>query len=451
MTNSAFRIYAALVSVVGAGAMILVAWNELAALSRYHLGGLAAFIVLGIAAENNALALKVGKNVGNTSITFILLFSSILVFGPVGTIAFVVATGTISEFLIRRKEMAKASFNVSQYALSVFVAADVYQRLGGAWSTEVFVFRPIAFLTFGVCLIAMNQMFVSLGIAINENLRFHRVFRQVAGEGGSNLIYDLLVSPLAVLVAYLYLNFYVWGLFFVLFLLEFVRHSYLTKLELQHAIKDLTRALVKAIETRDPYTSGHSLRVSALARKVGDALRLSQKQLEQVETAALLHDIGKIEAIYEEILMKPGELSPLERKMIESHVHKGVELLESLSSFEEQVILSVRHHHERYDGKGYPDGISGKDIPIGGRIIKICDAIDAMLSDRPYRKALELPVVRQELLVHSGTQFDPDIVERLLATDYLEQHADEVSAGSHRFKLRGPRPTQERPKVRVVK
>jgi HD-GYP domain-containing protein (c-di-GMP phosphodiesterase class II) len=137
--------------------------------------------------------------------------------------------------------------------------------------------------------------------------------------------------------------------------------------------------------------------------------------------------------------------------MIESHVHKGVELLESLSSFEEQVILSVRHHHERYDGKGYPDGVSGKDIPIGGRIIKICDAIDAMLSDRPYRKALELPVVRQELLVHSGTQFDPDIVERLLATDYLEQHADEVSAGSHRFKLRAPRPVTERPKVRVVK
>lgn len=451
MTRSAFKYFAAFVSVVGAAAMFLVDWSQLYDLPTHHLGGLAAFIGLGILAENNALALRVGKNVGNTSITFILLFASILVFGPVGTTAFVLLTGTISEFLIRRKEVSKASFNVAQYALSTFVAADVYERLGGYWSIDTFSFRPISFLAFGVVLIAMNQVFVSLGIAINEDLTFGRVFRKVTGVGGSNLIYDLLVSPLAVLVAFLYLDFYVWGLIFVLFLLEFVRHSYLTKVELQQAIKDLTRALVKAIETRDPYTSGHSLRVSALARKTGEALKLPESKIERIETAALLHDIGKIEAIYEEILMKPGDLTPLERKMIESHVHKGVELLESLSSFEEEVILAVRHHHERYDGKGYPDGIAGPDIPLGGRIIKICDAIDAMLSDRPYRKALELPVVRQELQVHAGTQFDPDIVEALLSTDYLEQHAAEVAEGIDNLRLRVPRATREQPKVRVVR
>ena len=113
-------------------------------------------------------------------------------------------------------------------------------------------------------------------------------------------------------------------------------------------------------------------------------------RIERIETAALLHDIGKIEAIYTEILKKPGDLSKEEREIIESHVTKGVELLTSLGSFPKEIIDAVRHHHEREDGKGYPDGIAGRQILLGARIIKVVDAIDAMLSDRPYRKALSI-------------------------------------------------------------
>jgi putative nucleotidyltransferase with HDIG domain len=146
-----------------------------------------------------------------------------------------------------------------------------------------------------------------------------------------------------------------------------------------------------------------------------------------VEAAALLHDIGKIDVIYENIIRKPSDLSPTERIVIESHVLKGVELLRSLSSFPEDVILSVRHHHEREDGRGYPDRLRGREIPIGAKIIKVCDAIDAMLSDRPYRKALSLSSVRHQLSQYAGTQFDARIVEIVVSSAVLERHAAEVA------------------------
>jgi HD-GYP domain-containing protein (c-di-GMP phosphodiesterase class II) len=107
-------------------------------------------------------------------------------------------------------------------------------------------------------------------------------------------------------------------------------------------------------------------------------------------------------------------------------VERGVAILKELSGVRSEVLAAVRHHHERMDGKGYPDGLSGKKIPKGARIIKICDAVDAMLSDRPYRKALDLVAVREQLIVHAGTQFDPDVVHAILRSDLLEEHQREI-------------------------
>jgi HD-GYP domain-containing protein (c-di-GMP phosphodiesterase class II) len=127
-----------------------------------------------------------------------------------------------------------------------------------------------------------------------------------------------------------------------------------------------------------------------------------------------------------DILRKEGSLSKLKHRMIQSLVTIGVELLNSLSSFPEAVLGAVRHHHERVDGGGYPDGLVGNEIPVGARIIKVADAVDAMLSDRPYRKALPLAVVREELLEFCGTQFDPGVVDTTLSSTILSDHADEI-------------------------
>ena len=248
------------------------------------------------------------------------------------------------------------------------------------------------------------------------------------GRSGANLGYDLLISPFSFLMAMFYLDYGMGGFLLVILPLLFIRTAYLKAFQLQEVSANLLKALVKAIDVRDPYTSGHSQRVSMLSRRIAEALGLSATQAKNVETAALLHDIGKIDELYLEILQKQGPLNVLERRVIQSHVTTGVELLESLSSYPEAVLGAVRHHHERVDGGGYPHGLVGSEIPIGARIIKVADAIDAMLSDRPYRKALPVPVVREELLEFCGTQFDPGVVHAILASSVLIDHADEILA-----------------------
>lgn len=216
------------------------------------------------------------------------------------------------------------------------------------------------------------------------------------------------------------------GFLLVILPLLFIRTAYLRAFQLQEVSANLLKALVKAIDVRDPYTSGHSQRVSMLSRRIAEAMGLSSTQAKFVETAALLHDIRKIDEIYLEILQKEGPLNVLERRVIQSHVTTGVELLESLSSYPEAVLGAVRHHHERVDGGGYPNGLVGNEIPIGARIIKVADAVDAMLSDRPYRRALQVPVVREELLEFCGTQFDPGVVHAILKSSVLTDHANEI-------------------------
>jgi putative nucleotidyltransferase with HDIG domain len=207
----------------------------------------------------------------------------------------------------------------------------------------------------------------------------------------------------------------------VLLPLLLIRYSYLSKLQLENANQDLLSVLVKAIETRDPYTSGHSMRVATLARMIAEDLSLGRKRIAEVERAALLHDIGKIDLIYASLLRKPYDLSIEERSLIQTHATKGADLLESLSSVSPEVILGVRHHHERYDGTGYPAGLSSHSIPIAARIIMLCDSIDAMLSDRPYRAALSVTRVRAEIVRCSGAQFDPEIVQVILQRNTLER------------------------------
>ncbi|HSG08557.1 MAG TPA: HD-GYP domain-containing protein, partial [Longimicrobiales bacterium] len=277
---------------------------------------------------------------------------------------------------------------------------------------------------------AANHVLVAGAVALSQQLSAKTVLLRMVGSAGTNVFYDLLVSPIAVAVVFFYLELGLVGIVLVLLPLFFIRHSYQTNYQLQRANRDLLKALVKAIETRDPYTSGHSMRVASLARTIAERLALPERQIEQIETAALLHDIGKIDAVFTGILRKEGGLTLEERAVIQSHVTHGVELLTSLASYPPQILDAVRYHHERIDGSGYPEGLSGDAIPIAARIINTCDAIDAMLSDRPYRKALSIQQVHEELLDHQGTQFDASIVEAVVGGGLLAQHQEKMASPS---------------------
>ena len=388
MRRYAFIVYVVAVAGLAVVLAALQPWDAVALLTPRHFVGLAAFMCLAVTSEYLAIPLVVGKAQGSHSILFLLQFAAVLTLGPAATVLTTFVCLLIVDFGLRRKEFRRAFFNTAQQTLSVAVGGLVFTTLGGVPSPDALLVQLLPFLGFATASVVANVSLVSVWIALTERMPLSNVAVRVVGPWGASVLYDLLVSPLAVLIAASYTSFWIAGLVGTLFLLSFVRRSYLVVFQLQQANRDLLKALVKAIETRDPYTSGHSVRVASLASRVARRLSLSSKAIDNIETAALLHDVGKIDVIYTDILKKPGGLSREEMEIIKSHVDKGVELLTSLSSFSSDIILAVRHHHERYDGSGYPDGHIGEAIPLGARIIKMrrrrCHALRPTLSQSPF-------------------------------------------------------------------
>ena len=174
-------------------------------------------------------------------------------------------------------------------------------------------------------------------------------------------------------------------------------------------------ALTASIDAKDAYTCGHSRRVALLSQKIGAAAGLHEERVRRVHIAGLVHDVGKI-GIPESVLCKPGRLTDEEFEIIKTHPDIGARILRDIPHFED-VIPGVLHHHERYDGKGYPAGLTGNSIPEFGRIIAVADSFDAMSSTRTYRSALHRARVLDEMRRCAGTQFDPIFVESFLSID----------------------------------
>jgi len=414
---------------VGAAACLgITDWSSLSSLSPEGRAGLAGLVVVAILSESLAIGLihVESRSVGKASITFLPLLASVQLFGPAGGIVLALATISFAELVVRRKSLFRTTFNVAQTIVATTVAGEAFHLLGGqplqGTSDPDITGQLWPFVSFGLLFLAINHAAVSLAITLSQGLPFRRVWQQVLANSGASLN-DVLISPIALAVAFLYVQFGLPGILIVLLPMLFIRYSYLTTSKLRESNADLLTALVKAIETRDPYTSGHSLRVSQLAKRIAEELGLNRVAVDRIASAALLHDIGKIEAVYTDILRKPDALTSDERDVMESHVTRGVQLLRDLSSVPEEVVKIVRHHHEREDGRGYPDGLLGDEIPLGSKIIVLCDAVDAMLSDRPYRDALPLASVMEQLQKHAGQQFDHRVVRAATRSDILSEYA----------------------------
>jgi len=171
-------------------------------------------------------------------------------------------------------------------------------------------------------------------------------------------------------------------------------------------------ALARAIDAKSGWTSGHSDRVSEMSVALGRELGLSRVELEQLHRGGLLHDLGKI-GIRSTILDKPGKLTDEEMRIVREHPQIGADILAPIEAFAD-VIPIVRHHHERYDGKGYPLGLAGEQIPLVARILAVVDVYDALTSERPYRKALSKREVVEDFRSVAGSQFDPVVVAAFL-------------------------------------
>lgn len=181
---------------------------------------------------------------------------------------------------------------------------------------------------------------------------------------------------------------------------------------------EIIECITGALDAKDKYTANHSWRVSELAKKICEIIGLSNSDTNEIHIAAHLHDIGKI-GIPDSILNKEGPLTPYEWEMIKKHPRIGYEILNK-SNRMKQISGIVLHHHERYDGRGYPDGITGNDIPLGSRIIAICDSIDAMTTQRSYRPILTPDECYIEIDKNLGLMYDPFIGK------YILEHWEEV-------------------------
>jgi putative nucleotidyltransferase with HDIG domain len=180
----------------------------------------------------------------------------------------------------------------------------------------------------------------------------------------------------------------------------------------RHLVNTIT-AFVTAMEAKDPYLKGHSTRVAEYAGAVAAAMGLDGEQIALARRGGILHDLGKL-GVLEPILDKPGPLTSEEYRLVQAHPEVGYRILQPLG-FLGRESLAVRHHHERWDGGGYPAGLAGEDIPLLARIVAVADAFDAMTSDRPYRRALDLDLALGEIERGAGIQFDPAVAAALLA------------------------------------
>ena len=372
------------------------------------------------------------------SLSFIVHLAAGVLFGGFWG-AVVAGVSTLLSQVGRRRETMKVVFNVAQRVASTTAAMIVFGWLGGtvppdilvpgnAVDTGLLVLTILAFLGAAAIYFVVNSALVAGAVALSSQKRWGDVWTTtylwVIG-------YDVAASTMALVIAWLYLKFEgpdpVSRFGFLLFVVPLIvaKHVYAKLNTLQVVYDELDRAhdrlelslreqlemMVRSIEARDPYTSGHSRRVAALSKAIATDFGIAGEELERVENAALLHDVGKIHAEFAPLLQKEGRLTQDEWEIMKTHATKSAELVSLFSRFRGTVESAVRSHHERWDGKGYPDGLVGEVIPLGARIIMVSDTIDAMTTDRPYRKALSFEKVVAELTKYRGSQFDPTIVD----------------------------------------
>ena len=348
---------------------------------------------------------------GAVSIGFPIDFVLILVYGPALAIL-ITALGALIGEIIQKESRSwyKIIFNASQFALSAGIAGIVYQELGGVIGTTNLTSYIIPALICALTYYFINSFLFMMVIHLAEGTSVWFIWKnQLKGIIATYIA----LAPIGFIMAMVYIGTGIWGIILFFFPLILARRSFELYTKMRKVYLDTIRALAAAIDAKDPYTKGHSERVAEMSVALAQELNLSDRDTENIEYTALLHDIGKI-GIADSILGKKGSLTSQEFDKIKEHTIMGANIIEPVD-FLKNSYWAIYHHHEKYNGEGYPDGIKSENIPILARIIAVADAYDAMGSDRPYRKKLNKDKILQELKDQSGKQFDPEVVKALIS------------------------------------
>lgn len=389
----------------------------------------ALLLVAMLVAENYALAMP---SFG-VSLTYPLLIAVQVLCGPTATLLAAAFIAVSIQELRAKLPLSVYAFNVGQLMLSNGLGAWVYVALGGRVLTSqdgmVTQFGNADFPGLLIPLAAMivvgvagNLLFLATGISLRHSMRFRQVLVelrwlppvQIALAGVGILLAQVMAGNMIALPLFV----------FPLFV---ARQFYQRFIKLQEAYTDTIRSIVGALEAKDPYTRGHSERVAEYATGLARAVGMSDREVSDVETAALLHDIGKL-AIDGRILRKTARLDAEEWDLIRSHPERGAAMVSRVAHLR-HLAEHIAKHHERLDGSGYPLALDGENIPLTARILAIADSYDAMTTDRPYRKGFTMAEALADLGQGSGVSYDDDLVGQFNGWLHSEQDAQAQPQG----------------------
>jgi len=402
--NFKTKIYLSILTVLAASLYVYIFRN-------YKIENMYLFVfwtALFIAVES--LLIPMPNNAVGVSVGYAINVAAVIIGGPL-----LAATSSALGFLFRFPKIEgrgyvhlfnlpahKTLFNVVQSVLVSGTMGLIYIAFDG----EIGDFSLAPTILVMIVGVTLNTIILSGYLALSTNISFVNTW---IGNIRGLFPNALAVGTIGIIIALAFLS-YGYGaviLFFGPLLLA--RYSFKLYIDMRNLYISTIEALNKAVEAKDSYTSGHANRVEELAVNLAKEYHLSFDSIENIRTAAVLHDIGKI-GIKDEILNKAGKLTQEEYEIIMKHPSIGAEIIGKVH-FLNDVTKIVRHHHEKYDGSGYPDGLKGEEIPIEASILMIADSYDAMTTDRPYRKALTKEMAIEELRKYSGTQFDPRLVD----------------------------------------
>jgi putative nucleotidyltransferase with HDIG domain len=319
--------------------------------------------------------------------------------------------GTLLSELWLKRVWYKLIFNVGAITVNSAITASIYLLIREPGVPLLGTTQNLlALAALGLGDVVVNGFLISMVIGLATSTRVDYIWRQ---SYRPLLVHDLSMIPMGV-VLYILWEYSPWSIVLAALPLVVMRHSYQLVADLGRQTREALYALARVLDERDEHTSQHSDFVSEHAGLIARELGLSPDEVDVIMRAAALHDIGKV-GMRNDILFKPGTLTPAEREMAQRHASLGGQLLEKFPLFEKGAVY-VRHHHERWDGSGYPDGLEGESIPLGARILAVSDSFQAMIEERPYRRPLTQTEALEELRRGAGTQFDPTVVQAFLRT-----------------------------------
>ena len=373
--------------------------------TRWDAWGVLVWFALLVAAEALPVAMLRGATM---TIASILDVGAILLFGPWIAGFLDLCTTGVAQVLLLRRPVGEAALNAGLYASTTILAGAAYLAAGGGLGAPSFPRDLLPVLLAGSLYFMLNTGAVSLVMGTSSGEDPGRIWRHQFRDGVPQ--YALSIG-FGLLFAQVRMAAGVPGVLLLVLPLFFARYALQLYADLKGDLVSFVRALSVVLDSVDPYTHEHSVRVADYSVRVARHLGLREDEVETIHYAALCHDIGKI-AQRPEVIRKPMALDPHERKLMMRHPEAGARIVGQIRALRTAAAM-VRTHHWRPDGRGYPSGLEDSDVPLGARIIHVCDAFDAMTSDRPYRKGLPMARALVELNRHAGSQFDTRAVAAL--------------------------------------